>query len=385
MTKRENSYRIVIAGDLFPSKSNIDHFIKGDVSWLFGKEISQIFDSSDYRICNLEGVFTHNDNPIDKIGPCIKNTPDSILAIKKLGVDLLVTANNHVTDYGMSGYIETKKTLADNDIRFIGSGCVAQDIINFVQIDANGKSVCIYNVAEEMFNVLDDSMPGVNLYDEYRVCKEIEQLKLSNDYVIVIYHGGTEYFPYPTPELKKRFHRMADCGADIVVAQHTHCIGCEERYNDSYLLYGQGNFLFDRQKTPITHNGLFLEIEIDDRLEIFKHYFHVLNGQLYYDADSGEKMLQERSLHVSDTKYIEKMYADFVTTQIKDLTKEWAKKGLVYRVLRRYFPNYPVLFARKIKYRQLLSLYYYLKSEQKRETVLNLIKINLTGDDKWLF
>lgn len=35
-------------------------------------------------------------------------------------------------------------------------------------------------------------------------------------------------------------------GADIITAQHTHCNGCEEWYNGTYLLYGQGNFLFSR-------------------------------------------------------------------------------------------------------------------------------------------
>ena len=32
--------------------------------------------------------------------------------------------------------------------------------------------------------------------------------------------------------------RMADSGADIVISQHTHAVGVEERYNGAYLLYG---------------------------------------------------------------------------------------------------------------------------------------------------
>ena len=33
-------------------------------------------------------------------------------------------------------------------------------------------------------------------------------------------------------------------GADVVLCQHTHCIGAYEKYNDCHILYGQGNFHF---------------------------------------------------------------------------------------------------------------------------------------------
>ena len=37
---------------------------------------------------------------------------------------------------------------------------------------------------------------------------------------------------------------MARAGADVVLCQHTHCIGCYEEYEGSHILYGQGNFHF---------------------------------------------------------------------------------------------------------------------------------------------
>ena len=35
---------------------------------------------------------------------------------------------------------------------------------------------------------------------------------------------------------------MARNGADVVLCQHSHCIGAYEKYNDCHILYGQGNF-----------------------------------------------------------------------------------------------------------------------------------------------
>ena len=33
-------------------------------------------------------------------------------------------------------------------------------------------------------------------------------------------------------------------GADVVLCQHSHCIGCYEQYEGAHILYGQGNFHF---------------------------------------------------------------------------------------------------------------------------------------------
>lgn len=65
------------------------------------------------------------------------------------------------------------------------------------------------------------------------------------DYLIVLLHGGNENFPYPSPQLKKTCHFLVDIGANAVVVQNTHCPGSYERYKNAYIVYGQGNLIFD--------------------------------------------------------------------------------------------------------------------------------------------
>ena len=43
---------------------------------------------------------------------------------------------------------------------------------------------------------------------------------------------------------------MAKNGADVVICQHSHCLGCYEKYNDCHILYGQGNFHFVKPVDP---------------------------------------------------------------------------------------------------------------------------------------
>ena len=45
--------------------------------------------------------------------------------------------------------------------------------------------------------------------------------------------------------------RIVEKGADLVVCQHSHCIGSEEIYKGKKILYGQGNFIFNKRSKNI--------------------------------------------------------------------------------------------------------------------------------------
>ena len=234
-------FNIVIAGDLFPFQDNISLFEDGNSEMLFGTKISDLFTNADFSVVNLEGSLTDSNVRQRKIGPSIKASSESLKGLAALGVRSVTLANNHVTDYLEKGVADTISYLDKYGIKHFGASSHPDSINKFLSLDYQGVKVCIYGVSETFFNE-----PYVNVYDEYIVCEEIRHLSREHDFLIVLYHGGTENFPYPTPRLRKRFHRMADCGADFITAQHTHCIGCSEQYGKSYLLYGQGNFLFDK-------------------------------------------------------------------------------------------------------------------------------------------
>ena len=52
-------------------------------------------------------------------------------------------------------------------------------------------------------------------------------------------------------------------GADIVIVQHTHCIGAHERFGDRDIFYGQGNFIFDYPlNEPSWRKGFLIDLDI---------------------------------------------------------------------------------------------------------------------------
>lgn len=337
-------YKIVIAGDLLPSGKNIPLFEKGDAKQLFGEEICNLFAAADYSILNLEGPLTDSNKGQAKAGPVIKAPASTVNGIKALGIKAVSLANNHVTDYGNEGYCETIKVLEENNIEHIGSG-INKDAVNHCKsIQIGEKKICIYCVSETFFNEPTANKAGAHIYDEYLVCNEIKELKRSHDYIIVLYHGGASYFPYPTPLVRKRMHRMADSGADVISAQHTHCIGCEEYYNNSYLLYGQGNFLFARQKSfpQLTKDGLILELTIsNDAIAIDKHHI-VINKEecLSLDENYTFEEFNKRGENLANSH---KIIEEYQSLKFKELNRKYleAYKGnhLFLKIYRKLFPK----------------------------------------------
>ena len=58
------------------------------------------------------------------------------------------------------------------------------------------------------------------------------------DFIIAIYHEVKEYYRYPSSYLQKVCRKIIDYGADIIVCQHSNCIGCYENYSKGEIIYG---------------------------------------------------------------------------------------------------------------------------------------------------
>ncbi|NLB41714.1 MAG: CapA family protein, partial [Clostridiales bacterium] len=98
---------------------------------------------------------------------------------------------------------------------------------------------------------------------------DIRSAKAESDYVIVMYHGGKEYCRYPSPRLRRLCQAMAKNGADVVLCQHSHCIGCYEEYEGSHLLYGQGNFHFVKESEyEGWYSGFIVILDIEEDINI---------------------------------------------------------------------------------------------------------------------
>lgn len=380
MQNTEDHHSIVFAGDLLPSGKNISLFEEGNVIALFGEKIVELFQKADFSFFNLEGTLTSSNNSQEKTGPVIKASEKCINGIKNLGVNAVMLANNHITDYQQEGFVDTINILKGNGIRYVGAGENKDSINKSISLEIGKRKVCIYNVSEMFYNIPAASTPGANIYDEYVVCNDIKELKQSHDYLIVIYHGGTEEFPYPSPLLRQHFHRMADCGADFITAQHTHCVGCFENYKNAYLLYGQGNFLFARMKNDMTKHGLITEIVLSESgVDIIQHAVSVSSDDVVrYDEPQDLSLIYKRSDELKDDVMIQKKYYQFCYNAaiIKDrFLDSFRGDSLYYRLVKK-LPGklYKKHLLEKYNREQLMRISKCMESERYAENMFACVQ-----------
>jgi len=374
--------RIIIVGDLFPVPSNFNKFAEGDVAYLFGDKILDLFSSADYRICNLEGALTDRPGKCEKTGPVLSAPVASIKAYKALGIDCCTLANNHITDAGAVGVTDTIKSLKEADIEQLGAGEDISNIKHHVFFEVDRKTVCLYNVGETMYNEPTTTTPGAYLYDEYVVCKELEKLKAESDFIIVVYHGGAEKFRYPSPQTRKRFHRMVDCGANMILSQHTHCVGSEEWYKGAYLLYGQGNFLFRSFNNEFTDTGLIIELILKENgFSVKKHLVDAVGNTVRYDEKQDFSAFDERSSKVPDEAFVQGEFERYCLKESFVYLRAYKGKLPFRKFISRFFPKlYTSFVLTSYKRSQLLFTLHSLRSEQNREVAIEGIKQLLKSD-----
>lgn len=292
--------RISVFGDLCPTDLNVDKFIEGDSGYLFG-EITELISSSDISIVNLECPLTECENEHYKSGPNLKAPSSSISAIKKAGFSVVSLANNHIKDYGNQGVFDTIEVCKKTSLLTVGAGDSSFSAKTPLFINIEGKRIGILSLADNECSCANENSAGANGFDFCDSFDDIHVAKMNCDYLVILYHSGLEHYQYPSPSLKKRCRKMAEKGANIIVCQHSHCIGTYELYKDTTILYGQGNFLFaNKNKGELWNTGVIMNIEVTG--DTYSCEFiptKMVDGRVRFcketEKDNVLRMLRERS------------------------------------------------------------------------------------------
>jgi poly-gamma-glutamate synthesis protein (capsule biosynthesis protein) len=324
MQNNEKSLSILIAGDVVPTDANENLFIQGNLEALIGTDIIKLFSNSSISTINLECALTEAKIPIEKCGPRLKAHPASIKAIQALNPSLIGLANNHIMDFGNRGLDDTLSVLENSKFPYVGIGKNLEDASKSLHvIERKGWRIGFYACAEREFTIAMSNQPGANPFDPLTtgdIVKQFkEQLKLNK--LIVLYHGGKEYYQYPSPELQRVCHHLVEKGADLIVCQHSHCIGAYEEYQGGKIVYGQGNFVFDT-KHLLSKESLLVELRLDDQGQdvVFHPIKRKSDGTLYLTKGEESKAIleafQNRSARVKEAGFIEKSYREFALNML---------------------------------------------------------------------
>lgn len=216
---------------------------------------SGFFSGYDLVACNLEGAVT------DKGAHYAPNNaydfafaPELINGLKKYNFNFFNMANNHFSDQGESGIMETRKNL--DKLEFDYAGC---------QDGKNGACISrIIEIGGQKIGLAGFSMV-YSKFNQKEAENIVSDLASSTDLVVVNIHWGVEYQHQFNKTQQEIAHKLVDAGADMIIGHHPHVVQGMEIYQGKPIFYSLGNFVFDQYFSPDTQEGLAIGINIASR------------------------------------------------------------------------------------------------------------------------
>jgi hypothetical protein len=196
------------------------------------------------------------------------SAPDALLtALKDMGLDVLVTANNHCVDRGKAGLERTIDMLDSFKIWHTGTfkSHTEKNKNHPLVIEKSGFRLALLNYTYGT-NGLPVSKPNVvNMLDTAAIRKDlIKARSLKTDAIIVFNHWGAEYQSLPSKSQKDITELCFKYGAQLVIGSHPHVVQpMEWRKKENQLVaYSLGNFVSGQRKR-YTDGGAMIRIELE--------------------------------------------------------------------------------------------------------------------------
>lgn len=196
------------------------------------------------------------------------SAPDELLvALKDLGLDVIVTANNHSVDRGKGGVERTIALLDSFNILHTGTykTPAEKDRLHPLILERQGFRLAVLNYTYGT-NGLPVSKPNVvNMLDTAAIRKDLQKaVSLKPDMIIVFPHWGLEYQILPSASQKEMTAFFFRHGAHLVIGSHPHVLQpMEWRKRDNQLIaYSLGNFVSGQRKR-YTDGGALIRVELE--------------------------------------------------------------------------------------------------------------------------
>ncbi len=210
-------------------------------------QVAGLLAQPDLMIGNLEGTFAPADSPSKCVyikANCYAFRGDASFAdsMKNAGIDFVSLVNNHSYDYGDKGLAATIIELERVGIPYVAPTKPV------ASIKVKGKRIGILG--------LSSTEPARAITDYDFITNNVAKLKATHDFVIVIFHGGSEGADktavpgtneYMGTEDRGNVQLVAytaiDAGADLVLGAGPHVLRKTEAYKEKPIAYSLGNFV----------------------------------------------------------------------------------------------------------------------------------------------
>ena len=204
----------------------------------FLAELGPLLSGADISVANAE--FTMAGPPYTGY-PAFSAPDDYASNVTEHGVDVLLTANNHILDKGSAGM---RRTLDILPVPFTGSGRDGGEFesLNPLVLSCKGLRIALVNFTYGTNMVATSAWPAVNYMNRERISAQIARArKAGADFVIALPHWGTEYRLNPDGEQLRWADFLVECGVDAIVGAHPHVVQDTTFIKGVPVIYSMGN------------------------------------------------------------------------------------------------------------------------------------------------
>ena len=192
---------------------------------------AELFAADDLTIANCEGCFTNRKSTGKFMA--LGAAPEFAEVFKLGHVDVVNTANNHMSDFGAKGRADTLAALAEQGIGYFGDSDLYTTTVKGVKIGFVGYT---YPINEAKL-------------ERYR--QAIAELRAQGcTFVIASAHWGKEESLNINGQQRTGAPALIDMGADMVYGHGSHTVQPIQIYKGKVIFYSLSNFTFGANAAP---------------------------------------------------------------------------------------------------------------------------------------
>jgi len=223
--------------------------------------------NGDLTIVNIEMPIDVFDDNRNLSSYPLFNAPYEILdAVRDMGFNLFINANNHTFDKGWDGFVATRANFDRAGVVHTGTA-ETEDEERFYLREINGITFGVIAYTDSL-NGLDYLVPqdkrgfAVNVFSHSlegakRIAGDIARCREAGaEFVVVSLHWGVEYVNNPSETQKQIARMLVENGADIIMGNHSHCVQPIEEHTaedgrTGLIIYSLGNFFADQNDMQV--------------------------------------------------------------------------------------------------------------------------------------
>src|SRR5262245_3316885 len=170
--------------------------------------------------------------------------PKMARSLRRVGLGIVTLANNHLTDCGRQGVVETLSALRQARVMPIGAGLDYNQAHKPAIVRAGRLRIGFLGYYWNRRTAATKTLPGSAMDTADDLARDVLTLRPHVDRIVVAHHWGIPYVREVADADRAKARLAIDCGADLVIGHHAHIMQAFEIYRSRPIFYGLGNFAF---------------------------------------------------------------------------------------------------------------------------------------------